>query len=343
MTTAALRRLYPLALSALLGACAAEAPAAWSPQPLTVMTFNTGTSEQLPHDQAPDDGYGVAQALISDEHYGDGLAWQATVEATRGWFADVNEARGPVDLVGLQEIFFSERCADIPSAARVGFVCESWQPGDLTVARYVLGDGYQVVCHPGKPDKCVAVRSAWGRVRGCAEDFCLSGGVGVTVPGCGSGSRVTRFVIDLAAGGSLTAVHIHGSSGLSAKDQGCRLKQFQALTGAMDDGEPGLNGRAHVVLGDLNTDPHRFAAADPSAAWWAELPSASSTEQPLEFVSQVGEEARPTYGGVVNIDHVLADLWTGDCWSAGVTPQTAPVWSGVYFDHSPMICDLTPR
>ena len=39
------------------------------------VTFNTGTSENMGHDNEPDDGYTSAHAEISDQYYGDGLAW----------------------------------------------------------------------------------------------------------------------------------------------------------------------------------------------------------------------------------------------------------------------------
>lgn len=69
------------------------------------------------------------------------------------------------------------------------------------------GDGYQVMCNPGKPDKCAAVKKSFGSFRGCADDFCLEGMEGYTVPDCGSGARVGRAILDRVDGGTLTLVN----------------------------------------------------------------------------------------------------------------------------------------
>ena len=71
------------------------------PDSLRVVTFNTGTTPGLAHDAPPDDGYGSAEAEISDMHYGDGLAWKPVVADTQAYFADSSaavvafRARGP--------------------------------------------------------------------------------------------------------------------------------------------------------------------------------------------------------------------------------------------------------
>ncbi len=62
------------------------------------------------HDDPPDDGYTGQHAEYSDLHYGDGLAWVPTVEAATTFFSAVQP-----DVVGFQEIFYSEECAGIPT------------------------------------------------------------------------------------------------------------------------------------------------------------------------------------------------------------------------------------
>lgn len=295
----------------LLAACGEAAP-----EPFVVVTFNTGTTEGLAHDAPPEDGYGAAQAATSDTYYGDGLAWRRAVDDTRAFFA-----RTQPDVVGLQEIFYSGDCADIPERARPGFVCETWRPSDPTVALDVLGPGYQVACHPQKNDKCLAVRRDFARVRGCDADLCLDGLEGEGVPGCGRGARVAKAVLDLAAGGTLKVVHVHGSSGLSNEDVRCRVAQFEQVFGAL--------GAQNVVLGDLNTDPVRLFDGDESAATFLR----GATQHGLHFVTEVGEDAIPTYGGLLNIDHVLTDVGEGECSSEIVTEMT-------YFDHRPQVCSV---
>ena len=61
-------------------------------EPLTfkAVTFNSGTSEGMPHDRPPDDGYTSGHAALSDQWYGDGLAWTPAVEATQRFFRKVD-------------------------------------------------------------------------------------------------------------------------------------------------------------------------------------------------------------------------------------------------------------
>lgn len=320
------------------------APDAGTPGPLSfvAMTFNTGTSGDSEHDLPPDDGYGSAQAKLSNDHYGNGLAWRAVVDDAKAFFARVSP-----DVVVFQEIFHSPDCANVPASARAGFVCETWQPGDPTVSQVVLGAGYQVACNLGKPDKCAAVKRGFGAIRGCAGALCIDGLAGATVAGCGGGSRVGRAVIDLARGGSLTLVNVHGSSGMKSEDADCRKKQFRQVFENLD-GQPAANGARNLVMGDLNTDPARLALVDESAR---KLGDWVGQGKAFSFLTEVGSSARPTYtsalvpglGQGFNIDHVMSDAFAGTCWAAGVTPGHAAVSSIKYFDHHAIVCDVRER
>jgi len=329
-----------VALFALLVGCTSGPP---EPVPGTalVVTFNTGTTEGMNHDGGPDDGYTEAHATISDTWYGDGLAWVPAVESATAFFADLQP-----DLVGFQEIFFSDLCVDIPPEATADFVCADWEPGDLTVANRILGDGYQVACHPGHDDKCAAVRTDFGRFAGCDGDFCLEGLDGFTVDGCGNGARVGRGLVELVDGGTLTLVNVHGSSGLAGDDEDCRRRQVDQVFVDLGDGEPGANGERNLVLGDFNTDPGRWTGSDPSAARWlafAAPPGDDDADRTFEFHTEVGPDAPATYAGLANIDHVLSDFATGGCRHPGTTPGEEPVSDARYFDHQPAVCALEFR
>jgi len=337
----------------LLAACAAcvrvpkqdsGSPAEQVDDPLLVVTFNTGTSEGVLDGAQGEGGYTAEMAARSDAFYGDGLAWSPAVEATRDWFG-----RFSPDLVVFQEIFHSGECADIPEADRAGFVCETWEDGDPTVAQVILGDHYQVACHPGKPDKCAAVHRRVGTFAGCEEAFCLEGLAGSTVDGCGSGARVGRgTVIDADGEPVLHLTNIHGSSGLSTDDQACRIAQIAQVFDDLGDGSPAISpALPDVLMGDLNTDPHRFAELDLSAAEWAArvpLDPSVPRDHGMAFISRVGEDAPLSYGGVADIDHVLADAWTGACDQLLLDPEAPhPVYSLAYFDHRPVVCELRER
>lgn len=312
-------------------ACVQELPA---PLALRVVTFNTGTTEGLPHDDPPDDGYGSEHAARSDQWYGDGLAWNPAVQAARSFFAETS-----ADIVVFQEIFYSPDCADIPPEEQVDFVCESFEEGEPTVAQVILGDGWQVACNPGRNDKCAAVRLAVGSFRGCAEEFCLEGMDGFRVEGCGSGARIGRGVIDLVDGGALTLVNVHGSSGFGGEEQQCRVRQVEQVFVDLGDGAPGANGEGNLIMGDLNTDPGRLAEGDPSATRWNDFVGA---DKGFDFISDIGPEAPASYADLLNIDHVMSDFLVGTCWVSGLTAGHPPVIDAVYFDHKAVVCDVEP-
>jgi endonuclease/exonuclease/phosphatase family metal-dependent hydrolase len=320
-------------LLALLALCGCGDGNHTEPIALRAVTFNTGTNAGLPHGRQPDDGYTAAEAAISDEWYGDGLAWRAAIEDARGFFERIE-----ADVVAFQEIFHNDSCAAIPTDLHRGWACEDWQPGDPTVAQMVLGPDYRIGCNLGRPDKCLGVRRAFGSLRGCDRDLCLDALDGARVPDCGGGSRVGRGVVDLAAGGSLTVVTIHGTSGFSADDIRCRGAQFAQIFTDLGsgDGAPAANGAQNLVLGDFNTDPGRAARLDASAATLNALVDAAA----FRFLTAVGPAAPPTYAGAFNIDHVLSDVLAGTCWAAGITETQPPVSDMVYFDHVPIVCDL---
>ena len=316
------------------GAVPEPDPDATAPATLqfTAITFNTGTSAG----PSPEVGFGSEQAAWSDAHYGNGLAWEPFVEDTAAFFAAVDP-----EVVAFQEIFWPGECPDVPADARVGFVCEGWADGDPTVAERVLGPGYQAVCHPGKPDKCAGVKRAFGTFRGCEGDLCLDGAMdGYPVDGCGSGARVARAVIDIVGGGDLTLVTVHGTSGFTEHDSACRVGQVDQVFVDLGDGEPGANGARNLILGDLNTDPGRLTEGDPSAARWLDF---TGEGHAFHFVTDVGEDATPSYALLFNIDHVVSDSFDGACWIAGEADEQPTLGDASLssFDHRPIVCPVS--
>jgi endonuclease/exonuclease/phosphatase family metal-dependent hydrolase len=298
-----------------------------------VVTWNAGTggSNGTNNDG---DGYNNAQADASDEHYGNGLAWIEAVDVASAWFAALQP-----DVVALQEVFYPGDCAEVPADQRAGFICETWQPGDPTVVERLLGPSYQIACHIGAPDKCVAVKKSFGAIRDCAADLCLDGLDGGFVDGCGQRSRVGRAVVDLAGGGTLTVASIHGSSGILPADQQCRVAQIDQVFVDLRDGSGAgaANGERNVVLGDFNTDPARLTVIDASARRLNELVGGANA---MQWVTEVGANATPTYTGGLNIDHVASDAFTGSCVVAGVTPGEPAVYPYAMFDHRPHVCTV---
>lgn len=321
------------AATIILASCSGDAPLAHQsdgaagPQSFRTVTFNTGTPQCS---RAPDAKYSCDDADTSSAWYGTGLAHLGLMADVRAFFDGLD-----ADIVAIQEIFHAPNCLEIPEAHHPGFICEQWQPGDETVITRVLGPDYQVACHRGRPDKCLAVRTDVGRFRGCNDRFCpdlLAGGI---TEECGGGTRIGRGVIDLANGEVLTVVNVHGTSGATLEDQNCRVEQFEQVFVDIRDGSgmPAANGLRNVVLGDLNTDPGRLTLIDASARTWNAFVGEGRA---FVQISETGLLARPTYANLLNIDHVASDAFDGDCFAGVPTETTA-------FDHVPIVCDLSPR
>lgn len=300
-----------------------------TPPPFVAVTFNTGTGGAAP---AEDNyGYNELQAGWCDDHYGNGLSWKPFVEMTRQWFAQVDP-----DVIVFQEIFYSGECPLVPEEAWVGFVCEDWNAGDPTVMQLLLPESYQLMCNPEKPDKCAAVHQRFGTFEGCDQAFCLEGMAGQKVEGCGSGVRIGKAVINLVGGSSVTLINVHGSSGFTEEDAHCRKKQFDQIFVDAGDGQPLANGEYNLIMGDFNTDPVIMAQSDVSAARILDF---VGDNKPFHFVTEIGFDAPATYG-VMNIDHVISDRFTGSCRHPGITPDVTPVMDAFFFDHIPAVCDL---
>lgn len=298
-----------------------------------VMTFNVGTTLGLGHDTGPNDGYTLTQAKTSDRWYGNGLAWRPAIAAVRETIKRVDP-----DIVAFQEIFDCQECEQIPVEQRTGFVCENWSPGDPNVARTVLGDEYQIAYHPGKRSKCMAVHRRFGKLLGCNGRDRENVLEGFPVEGCGSGARVARAIVERADGQRLTIISLHGTSGFSAQDQRCRVKQVEQIFVDFGDGKPGVRGAHNLILGDFNTDPGRARSVDASANRWNQF---VGDGKPFHFVSKSGASAPRSYRGFADIDHIVSDRYRGSCRYLGLDPQSPTVWEGVYFDHVPVICTLS--
>jgi hypothetical protein len=335
-----LRQLRALAILIFLGgltaACRAddaEGPRRNDDDSLVVMTFNTGTTLGLRHDDPPDDGYTSAQARTSDAWYGNGLAWRDAVEAVRRFVREIDP-----DIVAFQEMFYPEECSAVPAEARAGFVCETWKPGDPSVARVVLGDDYQIGYHPGKPNKCLGVHRRFGAIRGYDNDSPANWLQGFKLQGCGGGARVARAIVDRTSGETLTVISIHGTSGRKPADQACRVRQVERIFVDFGDGAPGANGKQNLILGDFNTDPFLAAAIDPSAARWNDFVGEGKA---FHFISKLGADAPRAYQRFADIDHVVSDVFRGSCRYPGLDRGTQPVFDGTYFDHTPVVCTLS--
>ena len=77
---------------------------------------------------------------------------------------------------------------------------------------------------------------------------------------------------------------------------------------------------------------------DPNAVRWNDFVGPGKT---FQWITEVGEDAPATYGGMYSIDHVASDTATGSCWHAGVTDGHPNVIDAIYFDHKPAVCAIS--
>ncbi len=300
----------------------------------TVFTFNVGTSKGLAHDVDGDE-YDSEAAEITDQFYHNSLSWQRAEDALAVFVAAERPA-----IAFLQEVFYDGWCAQGPQPPPDWSVCAHLPPDGALQLERVFGPDYQIACHEGHPDKCIAVRRDIGRIRGCPKDgVCLDGLHGGPPPWpCSHGPRAARAEVDLADGTTLVVVSIHATSGLSAEDAACRAAQFRRVFIDAGDGSPLAPGSEPVLIGgDLNTDPLMFAASDESAATWNEHVGAGKAFVDL---AEPDQDAPASYLGIAHLDHIATNAFEGDCVVAGRSAGVPPVLEATYWDHSPVVCKL---
>lgn len=311
-------------------------PDSTKPQPIRmrVMTFNIGTTKGLPHDRDTNDGYTSKHAKITDEFYENSLSWNPAEKALTDYLA-----KKKVDLVGFQEMYYDPWCESIQVDPTLDFVCKEYSKERPLQIQRLLGDDFQVACAQGQEDNCLGIRKSVGRFKGCPLDKpCIDGVKGDGPPNkCSKGARIGSIDVVLKDGTELTVVLVHGTSGFKPKDQECRKAQFQQIFEDKGDGKPAVSGTINIILGDINTDPFSAGEADISASYWNKYVGKG---KPFRYISSSDKDGPKTYGGLVRIDHVVSDAFTGSCVVPGATPDEPDVMDVVYWDHKPVICDV---
>lgn len=309
------------------------------PFTFTAMTFNVGTTTGLAHDKnegtPQGDGYTSAHAKITDEHYENSLSWNPAERALTAFLA-----KKKPDIAGFQELYYDPWCETIQVDPSLDFVCKEYSKSRPLQIQRILGPDYQVACAVGQDDNCVGIHKRLGQFKGCPLDKpCLGGLFGMSPPDkCSRGARVGSIEVQTHNGPNFVLVLVHGTSGVKEKDTLCRKAQFHQIFVDRGDGKPAAYGKINLVLGDLNTDPFLMKDADVSAAYWNQFVGPG---KPYTYISSNAPDGPRTYAGTFRIDHVVSDAFRGQCTVPGITPQTEPVFSGVYWDHSPILCSLT--
>lgn len=316
------------------------------PRTFTFLTFNVGTTDNLGHEGDPD-GYSDALSDVNAAFYGNNLAWMPAQARLRTFL----DALKP-DILAFQELYFDGNCtADcagiqasdpaLYAGACQGeaFACGSWTDGEPITVRRILGPDYAVACAPGHPDNCVAVRKAFGTLRGCADGPCLGGLDGLRPPnGCTSGARVATAVVQVADGPEIAVVDVHTTAGTNID---CRIAQFQQVFVDRGDGKPAAFGQHDIVAGDMNIDPFLMDPKyDASVVYWNEH---VGDGKPFHYLSSADASGPNTHPySFMKLDHVISNDLQGSCVVLGVSEDTsAPLSEGsTYFDHRPVYCTV---
>ncbi len=64
------------------------------------------------------------------------------------------------------------------------------------------------------------------------------------------------------------------------------------------------------------------------------------TFRAVTFNSGTGPDAPSSYQDVLNIEHVVSDVFDIECWVAGLTEGHPAVIEAVHFDHKPVVCTV---
>lgn len=310
-----------------------------SKAPLTfkVLTFNIGTTKGLDHDKGEKDGKGDGytnkMAQIADELYENSLSWNPAEKALTAFLA-----KHKPDIAGFQEGFYDPWCEHIKVDPALDFVCKGYHKNRPLQIQRILGSDYQVACADGQEDNCIGVKKSFGTIVGCDPNKpCIKGlkGKGPT-NGCSRGARMASAQIRLTSGDVMTVVLIHGTSGVTKKDQACRAEQFKQIFEDKGDGKPHASGKVNLLLGDLNVDPF-VMTDDPSARIWNKYVGQGKA---YRFISSDAKDGPRTYGRLFRIDHVASDKLSGHCVVPGMTKGWPAVLDAVYWDHKPLLCTV---
>jgi hypothetical protein len=309
-----------------------------SPVNFTVMTFNTGTTNNILHGRDEEagegDGYTDAHAAENAAKYSNNLAWNPAEQALAQFIAERKPA-----IVAFQELYYDPWCADIEVDPQFDFVCNEYEAdGPLQIER-LLGDDYSVACAGGHPDNCVGVLKQFGFLPECGgAGPCLEGLAGMAPPsGCTSGARVGTALVELNDGRQLAVVNAHTVAGMTTENMACRKEHFQQIFEDRGDGNPAAFGPANLIMGDMNTDPFLLAGADPSATY---LASKVGPGKAFHFVSSDSQVGPDTHATPMKLDHVISDALVGSCVVAGVSEGTALPMETSYWDHRPVVCEV---
>lgn len=243
------------------------------------------------------------------------------------------------DVISLQEVSSVEQCQamDERDPAKVCYPTHTAEVAEQ--ARRLVGDGYTIACDTRNHFECVAVRSGWGSIAGCADgDLCIDPDVSETAPppgpGCDAGFSVSEVTIEPRGGRPFRLVDLHPPSGRAVD---CRRA---ALVQVFEGADALARGPRSLLAGDFNLDP--FAGDDASEQY---LRAHVGSGHPFRFHSGTAEQKPPLMSAFYPIgnhtyDHVISNFASGTCKTLGEAVGTSRLDGGSGTDHRALRCRL---
>lgn len=237
------------------------------------------------------------------------------------------------DVILLQEVVSDAQCEALVETDPA-FTCHpEHRAREPSQARRLVGDGYSLACDARAGFECVAVKTSFGAISGCAEGArCDDAETPPAPEGCDEGFSVSAVTVVPKAGEPFRVVNGHPASGFLTACRAAQLEQaFEQLAG---------EGPA-LVGGDMNVDP--FTDNDEAVLVWDEH---VGDDERFRYHSGP-KEHEPPYPTSVNplsvnvLDHVVSDFLEGTCVTLGEAPGTDRLDGGEGMDHRALSCVLT--
>lgn len=232
-------------------------------------------------------------------------------------------ARAKPDVALLSELVTPEQCDALGPRVEPWHVCHPTNRAqEPDQARRLLGAGYTIACEPRRGYECVAVRSAFATLEGCAPGALCRGLLRSAAPvaGCDEGFTISA-VTATVDGEAVDLVVAHPPSGLTPQSIACRRDFLPAALAPRGVGSSLRQAGLALIGGDFNLDPFR-RPMDADVQLWRERVRFSSSSPGGALLQHSGlPEHDPPYWTAPltrsTWDHVLSEGFAGRCATLG--------------------------
>jgi hypothetical protein len=241
-------------------------------------------------------------------------------------------------VITLQEVLAPWQCAELQERDTQK-VCSDEQV--VSQARRLVGEDYTIACNTTNQFECIAVRTDFGKIDGCAlGELCFTARTSQPLSQCDNGFNVSAATVRLHTGLVFDVANAHPQS----TSHGCRAQMLSAFFKDIDGQPPLLQENLVLMMGDFNVDPWRDR--DISAQTWNRWIDDGWGGRSFIYHSGKVEYNPPRYttalpGFRKTVDYVLSNFALGICSVLGETPGTSRLDGGAGTDHRAVYGVLT--